>query len=126
MLNMKSFKTSLLFMLLVVALSCSDSSGLEVIIHSPEDNATFNKGDTIVLSYTVRDDIDITTIAWDTQPRFGTGSVGGSELLGDITEYSGEFLIVADTDPGTYELHLNVTDEGITNVLQKTITINIQ
>ena len=83
-------------------------------------------GDTIVLSYTVKDDVDITTIAWDTRGEFGTGSVLGSKLLGTVTEYSGEFMIAAAASAGTYEIDISATDEGITNALQESVTIIIQ
>lgn len=103
-----------------------DNSGLEITIHSPANNATFSMGDTIVLSYTVTDDEKITTIAWDTKSAFGTGSVQGSEFLGTVTEYSGEFLIVADATPGTYEISINATDKGFENVKTKSIDVIIQ
>ena len=120
-------KTSLLFIVLIFIFSCSeDNSGLEITIHSPEDNTSFNMGDTIVLSYTVKDDITITTIAWDTKGEFGTGSLQGTELLGTVTEYSGEFLIPATASAGTYEIYLNATDQDIENALQESVTIIIK
>lgn len=125
---MKNLLKSIFFFgIIILAFSCGDDNGgIEITIHSPEDNSTFNMGDTIILSYTVTDDVDITTIAWDTNNQFGTGSVSGSELSGDITEYSGEFVIVADVEPGTYEISVNATDEGITNVHEEIINVIIQ
>lgn len=103
-----------------------DTSGLEITIHSPADNSIFNMGDTIILSYTVTDDEQITTIAWDTKSAFGTGSVQGTEFLGTVTEYSGEFIIIANANPGTYEISVNATDKGFENVKTKSINITLQ
>lgn len=125
------FKASLYFLLVVSVFSCGDNTGdggvngLEVTITGPADSSTFVTGDTIVLSFTVKDDIDITSIAWNTAGNFGTGSVPGAELLGDITEYSGEFMIVADAPPGTYEIDVSATDEEFNNVETATLTVLI-
>jgi len=132
---MKLFKAIFFFAILFFAFSCgddedpdgnSDTGGLEIIIHSPQNNATFNMGETIVLSYTVKHDEEISTIAWDTKSEFGTGSVPGSEFLNTVTEYSGEFMIIADASPGTYEISINATDKDFEHVLSKSVTVIIQ
>ncbi|MDF1698096.1 MAG: Ig-like domain-containing protein [Saprospiraceae bacterium] len=124
---MKSIiKFSYVFIFLLGAISCSDDTGgLEIIIHSPEDNATFSQGDTITLEYTVRDDTEITTIAWFGRD-LGTGSVSGTDLLKPTTEYSGQFVIVADVEPGTYEISVSATDENMEHVIEEIVTVIIE
>ncbi len=135
--NIKSFYTVHFFIgIMLLLTACGkdepetqeevDSSGLEITIHSPSDNSTFSMGDTIILSYTVIDNEQIITIAWDTQSAFGTGSVQGSEFLGTVTEYSGDFLIVADAAPGAYTISINATDKGFENVKTESINVTIQ
>ncbi len=123
-----------LFVLPIIALSCSGNpggggdnpGGLEITIHSPKDNTKFKKGETIVLSYTVKDDVQITTIAWDTNSQFGTGSLPAAKLLDKPKEYSGEFSIVANAAPGTHQINIAATDEGFNNSLEKSVTVIIE
>ena len=51
-------------------------------IHSPENGAVYAQGESKIISFTVTDDIDIRSIAYFNKD-LGTGSVAGTEFLGD-------------------------------------------
>lgn len=117
----------LLISCLIISCGSDDAEGLKIVINSPEDNSTFNLGDEITVSFTVTDDIAITSIAYNTRSAFGTGSIPGSEFLNDITTYSGEFVISADASgPGTYMIDISATDQNFDNVVEETISVILE
>ena len=117
----------LLFLAVLSSTGCEDSGNLKIEIHSPENKSVFKIGDEIVVEFTVTDDEAITTIAYNTRSKFGTGSIPHSELPAGITEYTGQFVLTADVDrPGTYYIDISATDMTFEHVVEKTIEIELE
>lgn len=108
---MKKLIIAALAMSMMLLMACGgDSDAPNVTIVSPADGATFMTTDTIDVSFTVTDDVDITSILLNA-PALGTGTVPASDLSGDAdTEYSGRFIVPANVTADTYTITLTATD----------------
>jgi hypothetical protein len=126
-------KLSFFFLFVTFFVACSDDDStnnavdqLELTINSPSDNSTFSVGDIITLTFTARDDIRITSVAWFSS-EFGTGSVPLADIGNTGTEFSGEFLIdTAGSTPGTHTIDVSATDEDFNNVVEERLTVIIE
>ena len=116
---------SILFISLMLLLTSCGKDSFSITIHSPKNGTVYQQGAVIDIDYTVMDDIDITTIAYDSKD-LGTGSVTASLLLGDQTVYSGTFSIKADVMPGEHTIWINATDENLNHAIQESVSIIIE
>ena len=104
-------------------ISCSEE-GLNIVIHSPENGTVYAQGASINISFTVTDGTDIKEIGYYSS-NLGRATLSPSELIGNNTEYTGSFSIIADADPGRNDITVIAFDNMFSNV-EEVVSVEIE
>ena len=110
---------------LTVLTSCGDDDGPEITISSPGDGDTFMTTDSLLLSFTVTDDVDVASISVSAG-FLNTSNISGLEGTADTNvPVNGDPISLDGVLPADYTITIAATDnEG--NASSESVDITVQ
>lgn len=120
---MKKLLIFALFATGLIMTSCGSDNGPEITVTSPNSGTAYDTGDTMTLSGTVTDDVEVSAIAL-------SGAINGTFDLTNITDrtnvsFNQDVVIDSTLVTGSYTFDITATDdEGNTDVATVEFSVN--
>ena len=109
---------------LTVLTSCGDDNGPEITINSPGDGDTFSATDSLSLSFTATDDVDVASLSAEAAGFF-TLSIDGLDGAADTNVPINDVIAIDSLTPGDYTIVVSATDDEGNNA-SESVDITVQ